>query len=385
MKFRSVALKICALLLAVGSLALTLSACGSQTQINQKKVVGEVDGVKIYYDELYALSHYYSDTARTAASKSGAEPSVELDRLIRENIITNTAMLRLCESKGLTYDEDSLKTEIDAEWNSTLSQSFDGDEEAFRANLSEQHLTERYVRYSIGIELLYEKLSVQYPALGLVVSGEENVRAHIQSNFVHVYHLVRFYDEENQAEQYAKMQEALSLLNKGATMYEMVKDGYSEDFLDPSANGYYFTKGSMDEQYEAAAFSLQMNEISGIVDAKGYDNNGVYSSCYYILQRAPLEEAYIDEHLSELQDEYYNTVIYADLQETKASMTFVPNDFYESLTLTELLPPREGMPTWALVTVIVGGAVILAGGIAVAVILIRKRPRQAKAVVRRKR
>lgn len=373
MNIRPVIVKIGTLLLTLSLLTATATACSAEQKISAKKVIGTVDGNPICYDELYALSGHYAAAATFAANGDAQATEVELDRLVQANIVTNTAILRLCESKGLTYKQSKLDDQIDDELQLLLTSTFGGDEDAFRADMTENHLTERYLRYTTGLNLLYEQLPVQYPSLGLVVSEEDAVRQYIQEHFVHTYHVVRFYNEENQAEQYAKMQEALRLLQSGTTMYELIRRGYSEDFGNPSGSGYYFTNGSMEDVYESAAFSLSLHAYSEIIDAHGYDNNGGYSSCYYIIQREPLDADYIDTHLNELQDEYYAGVIDSDLRALQATLTFEPNDFYHSLTLTDLSVPREGLPGWGWALIIGGGVLVVGGGITLTVVLLRKK------------
>ena len=153
--------------------------------------------------------------------------------------------------------------------------------------------------------------------------------------------------------------------------------------MDVSGKGYYVVRGTMNEDYERAAFALELNEVSDIVVSEGEDNNGRTSSCYYILQRFEMDEDYVDSHLSSLTSEYYKSVIYADLEETKEAMTFVPNSFYEELNLTNLLPPREGMSTGAVVAIVASASAVLIALVVVGVILIRKKPSRKTSAVRR--
>lgn len=370
-----------AALLCVGS----LSACGKKKEdVSATRAVGSVDGNEICYDELYALVTRYRDTVEANCEGDREKMREELDRLVRDNIIVNTAILRLCETVELTYNEKALSDRVDDELSQMLTESFEGDEELFDQAKTENGLTDRYLRYTMGIDLRYDELSVQYPMHGLVESDEASVRAYLSENCVHIYHLVQFFDESDQAEKYAKMTEALDALRSGEkSMYALIKAGYTEDFLDPSAKGYYVVRGTMNEDYERVAFALKMNEVSDIIESEGTDNNGRISSCYYILQRFPMDDAYVDSHLDDLMGEYYASVIYEDLEEMKAKMTFTPNSFYESLDLTDLLVPREGMRTGTVIAIVAGSAAAVIALVVVGVILIRKKPSRKTAAVRR--
>jgi hypothetical protein len=67
----------------------------------------------------------------------------------------------------------------------------------------------------------------------------------------------------------------------------------------------------------------------------------------------------------------------------KAKMTFTPNSFYESLDLTDLLVPREGMRTGTVIAIVAGSAAAVIALVVVGVILIRKKPSRKTAAVRR--
>ena len=378
MKFRTALVKTLSFLLCLMMLVGVLSSCGQAKEISAKRVVGTVDGTEIYYDEVYMLANRYLETAKKAAGNDSAKVEEELDSLVRDNLRLHVAMIRQGEKLGLEYQPEDFEDSVNQELELLIAENFAGDEALYRESLKENALTERYIRYTTSVDLFYEQLLVEYPKQGLVASDTESVRKYVEENFVRIYHLAFFFDESNRDEKLAKITEAKELLLGGSSMYDLIKKGYTEDFLNPSGTGYYIVPGSMDELYEEAAFALKIGEVSEIVEAKGYDNQNQYSSCFYLLQRFELDETYVDENLNELQSQYYDSVIYNDLQEIRKELSFEPNSFYESLTLTELLPAREGMSTGGIV-LIVGGVVLLMGGaIVVAVVLIRKKPAKAK-------
>lgn len=381
MKFRFSFLRVTALLLCVLTLCVGLCSCSGGNTVSARKVVGEVDGVEIYYDEVYMLANRYRATAQKAAQKNGTTVAEELDRLVRENVTLHVAMIRQGEALGLSYNQKDWEDRIDDELTALITDGFGGDKSAYRESMQENALTERYVRYTLGVDLFYEQLLTEYPKQGLVVSSEAEILSYIDENFVHVYHLAAFFDESNQQEKLAKMEEARQKLLEGESMYSLIKKGYTEDFLDPSASGYYIVRGTMDQPYEDAAFSLQIGQVSEIIESKGYNNKNEYSSCYYVMQRFEIDDAYVETHFNEMQTEYYNSVIYADLEKVRAELTFVPNDFYRDLSLLELVPARDGLPTGALIALSVGAVVVVGGGVTVAMILICKKPKKKQAAL----
>ncbi len=374
--------RLSALILAVGLMIPCFAGCSGKepTSVYQKTVVGTVDGRDVYYDELYFLVQNYKETAKQTCADRPEELGAELDRLVRENIVSNYAILAVCESAGLEYSERELSDAVDEELEELLREDFCGEEAELAKSMEEHGLTERYLRFTLGLDLLYAELMVRYPEAGLVSSDEAAVRKYIEENFVHVYHLVFFNDPEDERESNrAKAEEALSLLRSGEkSMYDLIKAGMTEDFADPSGNGYYITRGTMDAPYEDAAFALPMGGISDVVEAKGESNTGRLTDAFYIIQRFELDEKYIDTHFTALQDDYYGSVIYTDMNELRAGMSFAPNDCYNSLDLTALLPPAEtGNPHTVWLWVGIGGACLLAAG-AVVTVLVVKRKHKAK-------
>jgi len=377
--FRAVA---CLVALLMAGLCLVGCSQAEKTSVYEKTVVGTVDGKDVYYDELYFLVQNYMETAKQSCADRPDELGAELDRLVKENIVSNYAILALCESVGLEYSERKLSDSVDEELEELLNEDFGGDEVELAKSMAEHGLTERYLRFTLGLDLLYAELMVRYPEEGLVKGDEATVRKYIEENFVHVYHLVLFNDTEEETEaNRERAEEALSLLRSGErSMYDLIKAGYTEDFFDPAGNGYYITKGTMDAPYEDAAFALSMNEISDIVEAKGESNGGQLVDAFYILQRFPLEDSYINTHFIELQNEYYGSVIYSDMNDVRQELSFTPNEFYDSLDLTSLLPPDEtsgARTVWMWVGI--GGGTLIVAGLIVTILLIKSKHKKKNA------
>ena len=383
MKKASLMIRILAIILLISLLPLALFSCASNETVNAKKVVGEVDGEKIYYDELYFLIKTY-ESALAAKYEDDAEGLAKaLDELAHEELITNVAMLRLCEARGLEYKKNDLKDAVDEEIDRILRSDFGGDEEAFRASMEETGLTERYLRYTLGVDILYDRLLNVYPDEGLVASTEKEVKAYIMENFIHVYHIALYNDTPDEdTENFRTMTEARKLLANGSvTMYDMLHgskkvdeqtinlSAYNEDHSDLSGNGHYLTRGTWEKSYEDAAFGLKIGKFSEVVKVEKTSRS---VPAYYVIQRVEMDEDYVDAHLSELQNEYYTSVIYSDLLETREDLSFEPNEFYESLDLANLLPPREGANTLVVVLCTVGG-VLLVGGAVTAFVLVRRK------------
>jgi len=335
--------------------------------IQNKTIVGKVGDKNVYYDELYFLVNNYKSAVEKRVGENPALVRNELDQLVRENIINNYARLALCEEYGLKYSD--IESEINTELDIYIDQNFNGSRSDFRKSCKEFGLSERYVKYVLGLDLLCEQLIPKYIEKGLIKSADTDIIQHIKDNFIRTNHLVIFNDDGDDVQaNKAKLEKAKSLLDNGHKINDLVAE-YSEDFTsDPDASGYYIAKGTMIEEYENAAFSLDIGQYTDVIEMYSENNYGEYVSCFYIIQRLDLRDDYIDSHFTELKNDYYNSVINNDLQKKCASLSFVPNEQYNKLDLTDL--PKSSDLT---VVIVICAICVIAIATVITVIIVKTR------------
>ena len=291
----------------------------------------------------------------------------ELDRLVKENITANYAILELCEQNGLKYED--VEDEIDDRLDIFISENFDGSSSDYTANRNAIGMSKRYDRYLTGLELLSEQLPAIYVSKDNVLTEEVDIIEYVKENFIRVHHLVIFNDEgDDPAANLAKITEAKNLLDSGKSIKTLIGQGYSEDFGDLDASGYYITRGTMIEDYENAAFALKVGEHSNVISTYSENNYGKIVSCYYVIQRFAMDDKYINENYISLKNDYYNSIINSDLEEINKSLEFIPNDKYESLDLTNLSKTQN--PT--LIVILSCIAVIITAAVITLVIIKQK-------------
>ena len=366
-----IALKITAFVCAVLMMLPCLASCGNIP--SEKAVVGTVNGSDVYYDEVYFLAFNYMESLKTKHGNNDAAIKEELDALIKDNIIYNYAILELCKNNGLEYND--IANDIDAEMDIIIAEDFANDKAIYKEWLSTCGMTERYFEYTTGIDLLSEYLPQKYIDDGRIPETEGEIMSLISKNFVHVNHLVLFNDEgDNAQKNYAKMEEALSLLrNNTNTMYQLIEQGYTEDFSDPDGSGYFIAPGAMIEAYENAVFDedLKVGEFTDIVTAWGINNEGEYVECYYIIEKLPLTTEIIDKNYLTLKNEYINSVINADLQRILENIEFTPNNAYLELDLLSLEEPKNS--TGVIAMVIISVVIVAAITVTVVVVILKNK------------
>ncbi|MBA9028787.1 peptidylprolyl isomerase [Peribacillus huizhouensis] len=201
---------------------------------SSSEVVAEVDGSKISKDELYdALVTQYGATA--------------LDTLITNKLVDLEA-----DKEKVKITDKEIQTELD-----TMMESYGG-KDAFEAQLASSGLKtadiEEDIRsYLKTVKLLEPRIKITDDEMKEYF--EANKDQYAQAEQVEASHIL--VKDEATAKEVAKK------LADGGDFAKLAKE-YSTDTANASNGGKlgYFGKGEMAPEFESAAFSLKVNEIS---------------------------------------------------------------------------------------------------------------------------
>lgn len=341
-------------------------------------VVGTVGDYDVTYEELYFLASNY---------KTADMSDEELWALVSENIISNYAILTLCDKYSVEYTEEELDKAVQTYIDTVIEEDFGGARGDYIDALEESYMTDHYVRFTARVDTLYDSLTTALAAAGEIETNENKVIEYIENNFVRTRHFMIANNEGDDTEaNQANAQRALDDLRAGnTTMYKLIGGAQNEDLL-ITLDGYSFGRGSMEKAYEDAAFALEVGEYSEVITAKGEIASGEYVDCYYIIQRLELDEEYIKEKYSSLYEAYESAIVATKLDEVKSTLEFVPNDYAKSLDISDLEPIGAGTDVFLIVIICV--CVVLVAGITVTVILLvlhfRKKKQKMLAAVKNK-
>ena len=372
MKNRSI--KLISIIIIITMLASVLSSCESQPIKSSKSAlasVGTVGDYEITYEELYFLAYNYSAELTAEHGKNGWGKEQLIER-INENIVSNYAVLTPAKEAGISMDTDDHKEKVQIALDSYIESEFGGKRGNYKKTIKDMGATDNYVRFTIGVELLYSELVSEYLKTGVLSDEEAFIRKTIKDEFIRTWHIM-ISNEDGSQENYSKAEEALKKIKSGTSMYEMIGSIYNEDFMETSLDGYYFIRGTMDEAYEEAAYDLRIDGISDIVRSVGQNGDGETVDCYYIIQRLPLEDHYINKNFETLKDQYYTSVVYGMVEELSDSLKFVPNEYFNTLDILNLKAPKQTDPVIVITLTSVGIAVM---GAATAIVLVVRNSRK---------
>ena len=248
--------------------------CGCSSQ----KTVMTVDGYAID-NELYR--YYYQSMLDEYADEGTAKAEAV------EQLRSHVAVIRFAERYGVSLTADESKA-IDEQF-----ASFKGRNEDYREVLQKRHLTEDSYLSLCRHDALRQKLMTQLRQEEFALSAEQ-MKTIIAEEFICARHV--FFDATVEGAAQAAAQ-AAGKLAQGADFDAVFAEYMGEDY---SEEPYLFGKGYMVEEFDAAARALAIGQVSGVV-------NTAYG--YHIIQRLPLDDAYIAEHLTSLTEEYVQTQI----------------------------------------------------------------------------
>lgn len=361
---------LCSVLIFILSASL-LTGCQSRPLYAGKqatKSVGTVGEYDVPYEELYFLASSYKTEEMT---------SEELWELIGENIITSYAILTLCERYGLEIDSKELDEAVQSSIDDIIEEDFGGDRGDYIDALEQTCLTDHYVRFIMKTEILYGSLSTALASASEIETDEDAVVEYIEKNFVRTWHFMIADNEGDDASvNIANAQAALDALRAGeTTMYKLIGSAQNEDLL-ITLDGYSFSRGSMEQAYEDAAFALEVGEYSEVITAKGELASGEYTDCHYVIQRLSLDSDYIKEHYSELYETYASSITAQKLDEVKRELVFTPNSYASSLDVTSLKEIGAGTDTFPIIITVI--CTVSAAVVALAVVLTVKHFKKKK-------
>ncbi len=336
--------------------------------------VGTVGGHSVLYEELYFLACNDLPAIQAKHGEDIEAIRAELKETVSEQIVQNYARLSLCSDMGVTFDENELADEAQAAVDAMIAESFEDDRNAYIEALAEVGMTDHYFRFTAKVDTVYNRLATEYASRGLVPVENADIRNYVKENFVRTRHVAILVEEgESYEENYAKAEQALAMLERGEPMNKVIGSKYNEDLTTVTLDGHYFTRGSMDQAYEDAAYALEENAHSSIIVSRGVSNLTAKNvTCLYIIERLPMEEGYINSHLTELSDKCSDSIISADLDKKIQALSFTPNEFFGTLDLVNLAFPEDGVD-WALILIIVAIVLVVIAIVVVIVILLHRR------------
>lgn len=175
----------------------------------------------------------------------------------------------------------------------------------FIDNLLFRILDERYIEHLIETNSYTDQQVIDY----------------VNENYVRVKHILiktQGLDDAQKAEARSRADRILDEARNGASFEDLVINN-SEDGMDPET-GYYFTYGTMVQEFEDASYALEEGEISDIVESQ---------FGYHIIKKYPMEESYILNDAEILDSALFGVLSTVVNDEKKNEAEFAAVTYYD--------------------------------------------------------
>lgn len=226
---------------------------------------------------------------------------------VTETVTRYHVVQQYAAEKGVDISQEE-QSELDAEWDLLIEEYGGGSEEALIEALSEEYMTPELYKYMLKINYLYMYTCFEatYGENGADLSDEDTLQFAADTDYIRAKHIListkdsegEYLSDEEKAEKLLLAQNLLSRLNEAEdleALFDELMNEHSDDTgLLYFPDGYTFTYEDMAENFEAAAFVLEENGLSEIVET-------IHG--YHIILRLPIDPDGVVEYVSE--DEQY--------------------------------------------------------------------------------
>ena len=319
---------------------------------DEAKVVGEIAGYDIRYEELryVTLLHRQSLDAKigkydTLDEEGKAKYKSELEERVLQDIKSNYVIFSLCEDYGIDTNSREAKNYVQDSVEELVEVDFGGDFEKYKAWLSENALTDAFLRTTLKAEYLENALYDHFVENKIGISYDEESRDKLVDYIlekegeewirtIHVFYPKEspYYDvskskpgaesARDQLKAVGNDKERLTLMEKSLIGNAPTVEGYST-----MGNGFYFTIGAMGEAYENAAFALDAYGVSDVVET---------DAGYYVIMRVPMEKDHLKQMSNDLLEQYRYAALKKKLDEKDGKISFDGNDYFASVDLLKI-------------------------------------------------
>jgi len=261
--------------------------------------VATVNGVAVKQSEVEAYINFIMAQDPEGTADLGEEEMADLETNIIDTLLVGKLLEQYAEENGITATQEEIDGQMDAIIVSYPSES------DFESDLKEKNIKREFLEYELKSQILRTKIYAE--ATASIITTGELVEEYYEENRdtlfsiptrVRVSHILSIFpwvedtslEENDQAKETAreKIEFVAEQLEKGAEFGDMARE-FSDDTATSADGGDlgFITRGQMVEEFEEAAFSREVGEVSGIVETQ---------FGYHILKVFDREEGRIQEY-----------------------------------------------------------------------------------------
>ncbi len=322
-----------------------------RSSAEDRRVIGEIDGHKVKYEELKYVTYVIKEQYREKygddiwdSEESAAKYRDQLEADVIDALKEIYATLIICDEVGVKENNQDAKDYVQAQLEDIVAKDFSGDFDAYKDYLAKNNLTDAFMRFKT--KTLYLDLQAKNK---MITDGNERIKytdANAQDFINYVlssddfFRTIHIYYEKtgDEAADKAKLDEAEAIISElnGITdtderynemKYYIGHNGdYKSGYVTDTLAGFYITCGVMGDEYDAAANSIE--EYGVALVETDYE--------YFVIMRMPKSIDDVKNNYDNIISYYHEKVYFDYKNEIIATVEFEPNDYYKSLDIVNI-------------------------------------------------
>ncbi len=304
----------------------SLSACGkkydlpesTEDELRAVYVMGEHE---VPYEQFrYFLLNYAEEYEDVEYDK--------LKEMTRGALLRIYATLDLAAEHGIDYKSGDVRKQVEKTLENSIENDFGGVDN-FVSGLGPAHMNASVYRFILSeFECegrLYDKLCED----GVIKTDDDAVIDAISNGeFCCAKQVLIMNDPGDDPEENRKLAEnVLMQAQLGADFDTLIAENGEDMDMITKPKGYVFPRGQLIEEFENAAFDLEIGELSDIVESP---------LGYHIILRCELDPSYVEEHFDELAEAYKASKFYELVSKRVSELTVTETDYLKSLSAADI-------------------------------------------------
>lgn len=327
--------KTTAYILAMAILLVSLAGCNKAG----KQVVAKIDGKDVTVD-------FFENALKRSNAMIQQTVGFDLSQLLDQEIDGKTGA-DILKEEAIKYFQQvyaaeklaaDYKISLSAEDKETIKKYKDdminqyGGRSEFIKQLEAAGMSEEFLDFSMNSEyLLYMKLHGELFHIGKPLAPrQEDMVSVMLKDYVRAKHILiqATAEDADFNDKKAKAESVLARAKAGEDFDALITEFNEDPGVEENPDGYVFTKNQMAKEFEDAAYALNENEISGLVQT---------SYGFHILKKLPLTEAYITENIEKYSETFEQEAMNNKIAEISEQMKVEYLPLFDSIDVKKAL------------------------------------------------